>query len=267
MGSFLLRPACEGDIPALVEIWAASFGDSRELAAALVRNRGLFRHGVTAEAGGQPVGCMFAFDDLGLGGQSLSYLYALCVHPEHRGRGIGAAATKYAAEEAFRRGAEAVLLRPADSGLAAWYETLGFTPLCGGENVPLEAEDPGPVPVRELSAGEYLRRRRSALGVTEELLLAQETLFRFGGGAFLEFDGRCLCAESDGGTVLIREAEMTGRELARAAGAVLRRFGARQALLRRRADAPEGEDLLSVMTRDGTPFPGGEELFFPFTLE
>lgn len=267
MENFLLRPACERDIPNMVDIWSESFGDCPELASAMVKSCGLYRHAVVAERGGQAVGCMFAFDGLDFGGRSTSYLYALCTHPEHRGLGIGSAVARFAAEEAFRRGAGAVLLRPADGGLAAWYETLGFAPLYRAEYVPLATEDPGTAAVREISAREYLSRRPSAPGVTEELLLAQETLFRFCGGAFLDVGGCCLCAETDGFSVLIREAGKSGPELARAAGAAIRHFGAGQALLRRRAAGAEGEDVLSVMTRDGTAFSGEEGLFFPFTLE
>lgn len=267
MDGFLLRPACERDIPALTDIWSVSFGDSPELAAALIHDCGLFRHAAAAEKGGQAVGCMFAFDGLRFGGRHISYLYALCTAPEHRGLGIGSALVGYAASEAFRRGAEAVLLRPADAALSRWYETLGFTPLCFAETVPLPTAVPHTGDVRELSAAEYLSRRCSALYVTEELLQAQETLFRFGGGGFLEADGCCLCAELDGSGLLIRDADRSGPELVRAGSAAAAHFGAKRVLLRRRTAASGGDDILSVMTRDGSPFPDDGELFLPFTLE
>lgn len=267
MDPFLLRPACERDIPHMVSIWAGSFGDSEELTSALINGRALYRHAVVAEADGRAVGCMFAFDGLRFGGRNASYLYALCTRPDRRGLGIGSAVAKYAAAEAFRRGAGLTLLRPADAGLAAWHEALGFVPLYCAENAPLPPAPPAAAAVREISAGEYLSRRGACLGVTEELIRAQETLFRFCGGAFLEVGGCLLCAEFDGRSVLIREADRTGPELARIAAAAVRYFGAGRALLRRRAASPGRADVLSVMTSDGSAFSDGGELFFPFTLE
>ena len=266
MEDILLRAAGPADLEDLTALWSLSFGDSPDLAAALLTDCGLLEHAALAAVDGRVRSAMFAFDGLRLGGLPASYLYALCTHPDFRGRGLGRRVLDLAAETAFRRGAELVCLRPADSGLARWYGITGFRVLYSAENRPLALSGDGDDLV-DITYKDYLAfRRERAVFVPAQVLRAQELfLSRFGGAFFRSAGGVYLCGERDGDMLLIREALGPGERLPAAAAAAARRLGAERILLRRRSPSLRPEDCLMVRSRGALPELSGE--IFPFTLE
>lgn len=265
MSDFILRHARETDMDDIVFNWTTAFGDCEEFARSIITDCGLMDTALVAEMDGRAVSCIFAFDGLKLGGKAASYLYALCTRPEYEGRGCGSALSRYAAGEAFARGAEAVVLQPADDGLEKWYEKLGFSRLYATADQLIEIHEYPEKAVRELSAREYLALRRGKSRLPESLLRAQETIFRYCGGGFLQLGQALLCVESDGYSLLIREANCQGETLHFAAAAAACHFGM-LSVWRRRVCSGEGESGLMYLSADGGEMELEEEEFLPFTL-
>ena len=248
MNDFLLRPAAAADAPDIIEIWSHSFGDPPEFVSALLDEATLLPCALCAEAEGRVKSVMFAFEGLSLGGRSAAYLYALCTAPEARGYGMGRAVISAMAQRCFDRGAEIVVLSPANDGLAAWYERiLGTKPMAAYADTlqPLEASGAVCTPLR---AAEYLALRQNAAGVTRQLLCAQDVLHRFFGGGFfrVEKDGATAlaCAEPTENGLLLRELICPEALRPAAAAAVAAYFGADRVLLR--SVAGIGQNLVYI---------------------
>ncbi len=261
--NYIIRPTREGDLPQILEVWELAFGDPDELSEAILRCCGLYSTALVAEADSRIVGCAFAFDGLELPAGRTSYLYAICVLPEHQGRGIGSGLTRSAARAAFERGAELVALYPAD-GLSRWYYGLCFRPGCGIAEEPI-APFEGELPaVEKISLEEYVSARGAF--PSPALLQAQELIFRQDGtGAFYRVGDHVFCAENRWYSVRILDTDCPS-ELLPAAGAALAKhckMGSAHTL----CPGPAGEeDILMYLLPDGSPLPEPQGLFFPFTL-
>lgn len=266
MSDFILRPAREADKNDILFNWTTAFGDCEEFAAEMLGACGLLRTALVAECDGKAVSCIFAFDGIRFGEKNISYLYALCTRPEYEGRGMGSALSKFAVEEAFRRGADTVCLQPGDEGLAKWYESLGFSRLYASSDVQIQINGQPEVPVTEISCAEYMSLRSSGTVFPENLLRAQETLFRYCGGAFVRVGPALLCVESDGYSLLIRDSNCDGQLLRYAAAAAACHFGMLRVWLRKKAP-DSGEKVLMQISRGGSSSAGIEGFFLPFTLD
>ena len=269
MSGFVLRPAAESDLPDIFDCWQRAFGDGEAFLRDLFAAADPLCHAVAAEAGGRVRSVMFAFDGLDFGGMCASYLYALCTHPDFRGRGMGGAVVAQLARESLDAGAELVCLSPADAGLEAWYcSTLGMRPLQRAQDVPLEtASAESAADCRVIPAAEYAALRRTMLNVTPQILAAQEALYRHYGGAMLrlEAEGKTIlaCAEAQDGTVLLRDLVCPPALRGRAAAAVSTRFGGKA--VRLRTVGGDGETLLGLSPVGAYPA-CLDTVFFPFTL-
>ena len=119
----------EGDIPALSRLWKQAFGDTDEEITRFFREAYPHASGFAARDGETLVGMCFALpQQLSCGDTVLSaaYLYAVATDEDYRGQGLCRALLAFAEKELKKRGTEAVLLVPADEGLAAMYERLGY---------------------------------------------------------------------------------------------------------------------------------------------
>lgn len=265
MSDFTLRHARETDMGDILFNWTTAFGDCVEFARSIITDCGLMDTALVAEMDGKAVSCIFAFDGLKLGGKTVSYLYALCTRGDYEGRGCGSALSRCAAEEAFSRGAEAVVLQPADEGLEKWYEKLGFSKLYATSDELIAIHEYPEKAVRELSGREYLALRGGESRLPENLLRAQETIFRYCGGGFLQLGEALLCVESDGYSLLIREANCEGGMLLLAAAAAACHFGM-LSVWRRGLCSGEGDSCLMYRSSDGRELKLNEGEFLPFTL-
>lgn len=54
------------------------------------------------------------------------YLYGVCTHPDHRGKGYAKRVIEYATEEALKWGMEYIVTRPASKELFRFYRSIGF---------------------------------------------------------------------------------------------------------------------------------------------
>lgn len=267
MCDFILRPAREADKNDIISNWTTAFGDCGEFALEMLEGCGLMQTALVAECEGKAVSCIFAFDGIRFGNKAASYLYALCTRPEYEGRGTGSSLSKFAVEEAYKRGADIVCLQPGGESLAKWYESLGFSRLYATDDVRIAINEYPEKPVMEISAAEYLAHRRSDTLLPENLLCAQEILFRYCGGAFIRIGSSVLCVESDGYSLLIREANCEGEALCFAAAAAACHFGILRVWLRKKSRTGSGDRLLMYISRDGSDFSDGSGVFLPFTLD
>ena len=266
--AFAVRAARAEDLEGIVECWARSFGDERELVTDMIARGGLMEHAVAAVAEGRVCGVSFCFDGLRFGALSAGYRYAVCTLPEYRGFGVGTALCRETTERCFARGADMILTVPGDQGLERWYrEAFGMGLLLRCAPIPVAAHGPGPdcVPV---SCAEYaaLRAGRGGVGVPVPMLAAQEALFRHtgGGSGFFRVGNAPVCAQKDADGVLVRELLCAPEERDAALCAVSQYFGG--APLRLWQAAPEGLALLYLL-RPGLAAPADAALPLPFPLD
>ena len=264
MSGPLLRLARREDVPGILTVWNAAFGDSEELIRRLLLELGLLEHMAVAEQDGRVAAVMSAFDGLRFGRTSASYLYALGTLPDYRGQGLGRAVLLKAADLAFGRGAELVCLHPASPSLTAWYQSLGFRPGGAEPSRSVPAARDGEISFCSLTAEDYAARRREAAVSVPLSLLRVQALFcsLFGGGLLLAEtpEGRFpLCAEFLEDTLLLRELLCPPALRQRIAGAAAAHFGAGNAVL----SALPGAQPLLFLGRGPDIRPPREPLPFP----
>ena len=262
MADFTLRRAAESDRRQIIGIWQESFGDSEEFIAGML-DSGLMAAAVGAEKDGRLRSVMFAFDGLRRDGESFSYLYALCTEKSYRSLGLGKAVTHFAAEEALGRGADAVFLRPADSGLEAWYAaSMGAEVMTRYAAQTVFVSPSASRKAEAISSREYPSLRRgSDWEIPEALLLAQELGHRHFGGAFLRCSGGIVCAEKQENGVLVREMLSSSPALALAETAAF--FSVSELHIIRKSDS--GSALMLISRKNCGKKPETEVM--PFTLD
>lgn len=190
-----IREIRSEDAPALIALWHRVFEDPEALAAEFLRLLPGMGGGVAAFADGALAGAAYIVTGLRVGEKRAAYLYAVAVHPEYRGLGLGKGLTQKAAALGRARGADFVCTLPASGSLYAWYEELLGT-RCAlyrkKEQLPARF---GPA-VSPLSPAEYNARREALLAGRPHLTLSPEAAeyerFNcrcFGGDFFAVGDG------------------------------------------------------------------------------
>lgn len=193
----ILRYARKEDMDSICRIWQASFGDSEEFIRTFFDRTGIIDTTVVAELDGQVCSLMCAFD--GIGG--MSYLYALCTAPEHRGRGIGGKVLHETIRLAHCRGASVAALHPADSDLAKWYAAnFNLTPSGYFTHEQFTATETE-LTAKEVPFSELLLADDS---ITAQLCGAQEVLAQFYGGHLLKIGSSLVYAEERSGEVTVK---------------------------------------------------------------
>ncbi len=214
------------DISALKSLWQTVFGDAD---ADIERFFNVYFSPaltVVVRDGGKPVSAAYILPVGNLatpGGarENCAMLYAIATLSGYRGRGFGGAVTRAAASLALAQGFSAVVLKPADAGLFAYYETsVGFTPFFEAvqaefrpDTLPVKKQSLAMTPVspagyrglrqRILCGGVYIDADERAISYQKQLCDAS------GGGLYAvgSDDGEIGCAavEKDGDTVLVKE--------------------------------------------------------------
>jgi len=193
----ILRYAYREDMDSICRIWQTSFGDSEEFIRTFFARTGIIDTTVVAELDGQVCSLMCAFDGIG----SMSYLYALCTAPEHRGRGIGGKLLLETIRLAHCRGASAAALHPADSDLAKWYaENFNLTPSGYFTHEQFTATETE-LTAKEVPFSELLLADGS---ISAQLCRAQEVLAQFYGGHLLKIGSSLIDAEERSGEVTVK---------------------------------------------------------------
>ena len=124
-----LRHAQGHDVPSLKVLWHTCFGDDKPYINLFFNN--LFRPEdmVVLEEDGTVVSMAALLDaPIQVDGERVSarYLYAMCTHPEHRGKGYARKLLDYAAEYCRLLGAAAITLVPSEPSLFHFYRQAGY---------------------------------------------------------------------------------------------------------------------------------------------
>lgn len=117
---------CKKDIPALVSLWQEAFSEQAEELIALLLEIGegfCCRDGERLAAMAFALPYAVAADGSVLDGR---YLYGVATAEAYRGQGIATGLLRYAEEELKEKGADGLLLVPADDALRRFYERRGF---------------------------------------------------------------------------------------------------------------------------------------------
>lgn len=125
----MIRRARREDIPLLMELWQASFGDCMEYISFFFKNRFSPEKTFLYEESGRPVAMLFLLDAaVQCRGEPYTarYLYAACTAQAQRGRGLMRSLIDFAALTAAEEGADCIALVPASPGLFHYYAACGF---------------------------------------------------------------------------------------------------------------------------------------------
>lgn len=125
----MIRRARRADIPLLMELWQACFGDRREYVSFFFENRFSPEGTFLCEEAGRPVSMLFLLDAaVQCEGEQYTarYLYAACTAKAQRGRGLMRGLIDFAALAAAEEGADCIALVPASPGLFHYYAACGF---------------------------------------------------------------------------------------------------------------------------------------------
>ena len=129
----VLRESAPQDTEQLRELWCRVFGDPPELVDAFLSHLPGMGCGCVAERDGRILGAAYLIHGFTLlqPGQAplrCGYLYAVAVHPDARGHGLGAAVSRGAVRLGREYGAELICTLPAEESLYRWYgEILSLT--------------------------------------------------------------------------------------------------------------------------------------------
>ena len=192
LDSFDLREYSTQDQSQLLSLWCKVFGDPPKLVETFFHLLPEMGTCCVAAKDTQILGAAYLIDGFtllvpGQPPRRCGYLYAVAVHEQFRGEGIGAAVSREAASLGFGRGADLICTLPAEDSLYRWYEkTLSLNSICTRRRRTMEQL---PSAAKPLSVTEYLSRREFILSGTPHTAL---------NSAAMEFQ-QCLCETYGGG--------------------------------------------------------------------
>lgn len=121
---------CAALLPQLKLLWRSVFGDSEEFVEAFFNCYNVCDVAHTLTAGNEVVAMLYALPcSIECDGAILpaAYLYAIAVREDYRGRGLMRQLVERSEASLRSSGVRATLLVPADEGLFALYERLGYS--------------------------------------------------------------------------------------------------------------------------------------------
>lgn len=232
-----LRPYAPSDRAGCAALWELVFGDP---AALVTQFLALFEQQegfcMVAERGGQIAAAAYSLPGLTVlrpGGPDLParYLYAVATHPAHRKQGLAAALCRRLRDNAFAQGA-LLLTKPAEASLYPWYaEKIGAVPAMPCRRMAVKTPCDGDV--TPLTPEQYSAAREAMLSGTPHVRLP-DTLFawehllheHYGGGFYAVCGGIADVFISE----TLELPELLSSTPEASAGALLRRFGAKEAV-------------------------------------
>lgn len=227
--------AAKRDVPALEALWQVCFGD------APAESRPFLTHSdirvFAAYASGSPVSMLCALpatlvDDCG-GERPCAYLYAVCTHPDFRGRGLSSGLLAYAEQALRRMGFSCTALVPANEKLFEFYQKSGYQTVFYQKKY--EIAPGGVADIRPIDAAGYRALRElqlydSFVSFDERMLALLPQRWR------IETDAAVCCAagEAENGILILQE--LLPDDPA-AAAALAARLGCRSAVVQTAGDA------------------------------
>ena len=183
-----IREFTESDIPRLISLWTEIFGDTQALVETFFRLLPHIGSCMVAERDGAICGMASMLTDFLLtdGNSAFSdsekrfgYLYGVAVQPESRGKGIGTALSRAAAEYARSNACEYISTLPADTGLYSMYEkTIGTVCRLKRTKVEYVRKALSEIPFKLLPAEpeHYFRKRETLLRDTVHLRVSEDSI-------------------------------------------------------------------------------------------
>lgn len=204
-----IRFAVSRDLAAIREIWSAVFTeDSPAERDRFLKTVCLCEECMLACIDGKPVSMAFflpAVLHVNGGEYTARYLYAAATLPAYRGRGIFSDLLNAALCTFKECGADACLLSPAEPTLVDFYRRFGFCPAFFCRTVRGDAEA-APLPIRLLSAEEYLSLRQTLL--PRDCVAWERRLLSYAASCATPIrigDGACALVAKDGKTLRVIE--------------------------------------------------------------
>lgn len=152
------RPPRDAEESRLRALFTEAFGDGAFTE--LFFRRGFSPERCLTASDGDLLAALHWFDCT-LDGRKAAYLYGIAAFSHCRGRGVGSALIQAALAHLAGQGYGPVLLVPAEPSLFGYYERFGFRTVGTIREARIQAG--APLPLRELTAGEYARLRRCRL--------------------------------------------------------------------------------------------------------
>ena len=253
----LIREIRPEDAAELVRLWCRVFGDPEPIPQTFLGLLPEMGGGVCALHNGQLAGAAYVLTCFRVEGRRAGYLYAIAVHPEYRGLGLGKAVTRAAAALGKNLGADFLCTLPASLPLYGWYEGLIGLRCTLYRKVERFASKAG-LPVLAISAADYNARREALLCGIPHMTLSEVaaeyegfSCRRYGGALYAVGDGIAAAYQNDEGAY-IRELLCPDPEQRRAIAEVI---GS--------AMGCEYVTLLSPGTKEDRPFLMTEPGFLP----
>lgn len=179
-------------IPDLKQLWQRVFRDSDAFLDSFFALGFSPDHCLCAMEENKLLGAMYWLDH-SCRDRKIAYLYAVATAPEARGQGICRNLTQQARHVLTRQGYAGIVLVPAEPGLFAMYEKLGFTPSSGVKEIAC-LSGKTPLSLRALGPAEYNSLRNSLLPEGSAELEAQALAFLASQAEFFTGEGWVLAA-------------------------------------------------------------------------
>lgn len=242
-----MKPSLREEWPLCKDLWKTAFGDDDAYIDNYYNNYYRPERVVTLKDDGVLCG-MLALFPLELrwpdgGVTRASYLYALAIHPEFQGQGLGTFLLRYADFYVGEQAVPFLSTVPAQPGLERFFAAAGaFQPCHPIDEATVDAPAPGPVPAQPVSAAQYRETREALLEGTghavygEDYLEYQAKVSALSGGGLFKMDTpkgpACAVAELDGDRLDVRELLSPAGEQLAALAALTARFPAKTCRVR-----------------------------------
>jgi len=166
-----MHPARPEELPRLKEAWSLAFGDDIPFIDRFFTRFCPQSGALALLEDGRPAAMLVLLPlTLAAPGQppvSAAYVYALCTHPDHRGRGLAHQLLHYADYFAHARGCDYICTVPAEPSLHQFFASAGYAEAFTTRTLDLKGPDLPAAPPRTalepLSPAEYGRLRERLL--------------------------------------------------------------------------------------------------------
>lgn len=208
--------ASKQDIAAMTALWHVCFGDSPGLIAGFWNRMFAHIRVYTAREQGSVAAmvCALPATLVDESGESFdcSYLYAVCTHPHHRGRGLCTRLLAYAEQQEAGRGAAFAALVPEGAEKFEFYEKRGYQTAFYHARHEVKAGGKAKITAVQAEAYDALRQMQlygSFLSYEQPFLACQELVAQVSGGGLFRIETAdmvcCAAAERNGSRLVIKE--------------------------------------------------------------
>lgn len=212
----MMELATKQELPALTALWHVCFGDSPGLIAGFWKQ--MFSHirvYVARERDSvAAMVCALPTTLVDESGESFecSYLYAVCTHPHHRGRGLCTRLLAYAEQQEATRSAVFAALVPESPEKFGFYEKRGYQTACYHARHEVKAGGKAKITAVQAEAYDALRQMQlygNFLSYEQPFLAYQEAVAQVSGGGLFRIETAdtvcCAAAECNGSRLEIKE--------------------------------------------------------------